>query len=38
ECDNAVTPSYISLPFVEGLSSEISRVFKIVGLNVVYMI
>ncbi|EFN65653.1 hypothetical protein EAG_10910, partial [Camponotus floridanus] len=36
ESDNAVTSSYISLPIVEGLSSEIDRVFKNVGLNVVY--
>jgi len=36
DCDNSVTPSYISLPFVKGLNDEISRVFKNIGLRVVY--
>ncbi|XP_019882893.2 uncharacterized protein LOC109609951 [Camponotus floridanus] len=36
ECDNAVASSYISLPFVDGLSDEFDHVFKNIGLNVDY--
>src|SRR5580765_437176 len=36
EGDNSDTLFYVSLPFVEGLSDEINRVLKNIGLNVVY--
>src|SRR5580765_1475188 len=36
EGDNSDTLFYISLPFVEGLSDEISHVYKNIGLNVAY--
>ncbi|XP_025268300.1 uncharacterized protein LOC112639226 [Camponotus floridanus] len=36
ESDNAATPSYISLPFVDGWSDDVDRFFKKIGFKVVY--